>query len=99
MVANGVVVTGLDLMWRCIDGLFVVAYWVVVWGVDFNVEVDGFSLVAYGVVVCRVDCNVEVDGLCVIIYRVVVCGVGFNVELMVCFWWHRGWWSVGKTFM
>ena len=59
MVANGVVVSGLDLMWRCIDGLFVVAYWVVVWGVDFNVEVDGLCVVIYMMVVCRVGFNVE----------------------------------------
>ena len=34
-----------------IVGLFVVAYGVVVCGVDFNVEMDGLFEVAYGMVV------------------------------------------------
>ena len=34
-----------------VDGLFVVAYGVVVCVVDFNVEVDGLFEIAYGVVV------------------------------------------------
>ena len=32
----------LDLMWRYIEGFFVVAFGVVVCGVDFIVVVDGF---------------------------------------------------------
>ena len=38
-----------------VEGLFVVAYGMVVGGVDSNVEVDGSFVVAYGVVVCGVD--------------------------------------------
>ena len=35
--------------------------WVVICGVDFNVEIYGFFVVAYGVVVDGLDLNVEVD--------------------------------------
>ena len=40
----------------------------VVWEVNFNVEVDGLIVVAYGVVVCGADLNVKVDGLFVVAY-------------------------------
>ena len=42
VVAYGLVVSWLDLMWSYIDGFFVVAFWVVVCGVDFIVEVYGY---------------------------------------------------------
>ena len=48
-------------MWRKFC-FFVVAYDVVVCGLDFNAEVDGLFVVAYGMVVRWVDFNVEVCG-------------------------------------
>ena len=41
-----------------VDGLFVVAYGVMICEVDFNVEVDGVFVGAYGMVVCAVAINV-----------------------------------------
>ena len=38
-----------------------VAYGVLVCGVEFNVEVDDLCVAAYGVVVCGVDFKLDVD--------------------------------------
>ena len=43
-----------------------VAYEVLVCGVDINVEVEYLFVVLYGMVVCGVEFNVEVDGLFVL---------------------------------
>ena len=45
-------------MWWNDDGLFVVAYGLVVSGLDFIVELDGLFVVVYGVLLSGVDFNV-----------------------------------------
>ena len=81
-----------------------VAYGVLVCGVDCNVEVDGLCVVIYRLVFHGVDFNVEVDGLFVVAFGVVVCGEDFYLEVnglcmvaygeVVLVWILMWWWMV-----